>query len=63
MCLDSLVHPKMCFTVVTTVLKLELHGTDTDTDTDKDILANSRARMLACLATSPFSLARVGHAR
>jgi len=41
--------------------KLEFHGTDTDTDTD--ILADFRARMSACPATSPFSLPRAGHAR
>ena len=50
-------------------IKLEFHGTDTDTDTDTDteILADFRARivarMSACLATSPFSLPRAGHAR
>jgi len=40
------------------LLKLAFHGadTDTDTDTDTDILADFRARMSACPATSPFSL-------
>ena len=51
----------------TVIVKLEFHGTDTDTDTDTDILACLRARivarMSACLATSPFSLPRAGHAR